>query len=168
MLTNRKEPSKATAAGSEEAFRTMLRYFGLLRRVMEPHFARHGISGSQWGVLRVLQRAQLDGQAGVRLMDLGQRLLVRPPSVTGVVRRLTRMGLVKAVPSREDQRVRLVSLTPEGMKCVEKIGREHTQCVREIYAVLDEAELAALNSSLGKLCRHMEEISRETGEKEEA
>lgn len=168
MLTNGAESSQVTAAGSEDAFRTMLRYFGLLRRVMEPHFASHGISGSQWGVLRVLQRAQRDGQAGVRLMDLGQRLLVRPPSVTGVVRRLTRIGLVKAVPSSEDQRVRLVSLTPEGMQRVEMIGREHTKRVREIYAVLDEAEVAALDSSLSKLCHHMEEISRETGEKEEA
>ncbi len=149
----------------------MLRYFGLLRRVMDPYFASHGISGSQWGVLRVLRRAQRDGNSGVRLMDLGQRLLVRPPSVTGVVHRLTRMGLVKTTASTQDQRVRLVSLTPKGIAVVDTLSRGHSQRVRDIYAVLDDTDLAGLNRSLSRLCWHMErmeKISRATGEKDDA
>lgn len=146
----------------------MLRYFGLLRRTMEPFFASHGISVSQWGMLRTLLRADRDGQAGLRLMDLGERLLVRPPSVSGVVRRLSAMGLVTAVPSGEDHRARLVSLTAKGRKLVERVGEAHVRRVREIYAALDEQELAGLSGSLSKLCHHMEEISRENCEKEQA
>jgi DNA-binding MarR family transcriptional regulator len=168
MLTNRAKPTQAGACSSDEAFREMLRYFGLLRRVMEPFFAGYGISVSQWGVLRVLQRADGDGHPGVRQMDLGQRLLVRPPSVTGVVRRLTAMGLVKTVPSDDDHRVRLVSLTAKGKRLVDMVGEAHAGRVREIYAALDEQELAGLSGSLSKLCHYMEELGRGTGEKEQA
>ena len=168
MLTNSIEPSAIELDASEAAFRTMLHYFGLLRRTMEPFFAGYGISVSQWALLRVLWRASREGHPGLPLMDLGERLLVRPPSVTGVVRRLTAMGLVKATASTDDHRVRLVSLTTKGKRLVETISGAHSQRVREIYAALDEQELAGLSGSLGKLCHHMEEIGRGTGKKEQA
>ena len=168
MLTNGIESSEVDMDPSEDAFRAMLRYFGLLRRTMEPFFAGYGISVSQWGMLRVLLRAHREGHAGLPLMDLGERLLVRPPSVTGVVRRLTTMGLVKAISSTEDHRVRLVSLTAKGKRLVGTVSGAHRERVREIYAALDEQELAGLSGSLGKLCHHMEEIGRGTGKKEQA
>src|SRR5438552_2577532 len=79
---------------TEGAFRELIRTLGLMERVMQPYFAQFGISGSQWGVLRALDRASEDGLPGLRLTDLSQRLLIRPPSVTGVVDRLERAGLV--------------------------------------------------------------------------
>src|SRR6266566_1599887 len=80
---------------TEAAFHALLRSFGLVRQVMEPYFAPFGISGPQWGVLRVLQRAESNGEAALRLSELGQRLFVQPPSVTGVADRLERQGLVQ-------------------------------------------------------------------------
>ena len=66
---------------TEAAFHRLLRSFGLLRQVMESYFTPFGISGPQWGVLRVLQRAESNGEAALRLSELGQRLFVQPPSV---------------------------------------------------------------------------------------
>ncbi|PWT83061.1 MAG: hypothetical protein C5B58_07105, partial [Acidobacteria bacterium] len=79
---------------AEGTFREMIRTWGLLERIMQTYFARFGISGAQWGVLRNLHRAEQEGLGGLRLTDLSERLLVRPPSVTGVVDRLERAGLV--------------------------------------------------------------------------
>ena len=73
---------------TETAFKEFLRVFGLMERIMHAHFARFGISGSQWGVLRVLDRARKEGQRGLRITDLSDRLLIRPPSVTGAIDRL--------------------------------------------------------------------------------
>src|SRR5437763_163965 len=86
----------------DRAFRSLVRTFGLLERVMQPHFARFGISGSQWGVLRTLNRAEAEGTEGLRVTDLSDRLLIRPPSVTGVVDRLERAGLVVRDASMDD------------------------------------------------------------------
>src|SRR5438045_9539495 len=82
------------ARPAEGAFRELIRTYGLVERVMQPYFAGFGISGSQWGVLRNLHRAEQAGQTGLRVTALSERLLIRPPSVTGVVDRLQRAGLV--------------------------------------------------------------------------
>src|SRR5438874_12681713 len=99
---------------SVRTFRELVRTFGLIERVMHTHFARFGISGAQWGVLRNLHREEQDGQSGMRMTDLGDRLLIRPPSVTGVVDRLERAGLVERKGSPSDQRSKLVALTATG------------------------------------------------------
>src|SRR5438270_5216932 len=101
MPTRTRGPTSA-ARPAEGAFRELIRVIGLVERVMQPYFARFGISGSQWGVLRQLHRAEEDGAPGLRLTDLSERLLIRPPSVTGVVDRLERAGLVVRDGSRTD------------------------------------------------------------------
>src|SRR5438552_11431198 len=98
----------------ERAFRQLIRTFGLLERVMQPYFARFGISGAQWGVLRNLHRAEQEGQAGLRLTDLGRRMLIRPPSVTGIADRLERVGLIVRRASETDRRSKQVALTEKG------------------------------------------------------
>src|SRR5207247_8176640 len=106
---------------AEGAFRELLRVIGLLERVMQPYFAQFGISGSQWGVLRNLHRAEEQGLPGLRLTDLSDRLLIRPPSVTGVVDRLERGGLVVRDGSPFDMRAKQVALTGKGRELVERI-----------------------------------------------
>ena len=88
----------------ENALREMIRVFGLVEKVMQPYFARFGISGAQWGIMRNLHWAEQDGLPGLRSTDLSERLLIRPPSVTGVVDRLQRAGLVVRRGSTTDLR----------------------------------------------------------------
>src|SRR5437764_7881244 len=95
----------------ENAFRELIRTFGLVERVMQPYFAQFGISGSQWGVLRQLHRAELEGQASLRLTELSERLLIRPPSVTGLVDRLERAKLVVRAGSPTDLRAKQIAPT---------------------------------------------------------
>jgi DNA-binding MarR family transcriptional regulator len=144
-------------------FRVMLRTFGLLRRAMEPFFAQHGISGSQWGVLRVLSRAEDDGQPGVRLRDLSDLLLIRPPSVTGAVDRLERLGLVARRPSDTDQRARLVSLTSAGRRLVEQVTEGHAARIHEVLGVLSDPEQKQLHVLLERLADHLDPIAHHDG-----
>src|SRR5262245_25784325 len=101
-----------------QLFRQLLRTFGLVERTMQPYFARFGITGSQWGVLRNLQRANTGGLSGLRISDLSEKLLIQPPSVTGVVDRLERAGLVERKPDPDDLRATLVGLTTSGRQLV--------------------------------------------------
>ena len=94
-MTTAMSPEQVPAVRSpENPIRKLIRTSGLLERVSQPYFARFGISGSQWGVLRNLYRAEQEGLPGLRLTDLCGRLLTRPPSITGLVDRLQRAGLV--------------------------------------------------------------------------
>src|SRR2546423_8163251 len=114
-LTSHPPPSAALPAWSDEnAFRTLIRTFGLLERVMHPYFARFGISGAQWGVLRTLHRAEEKGSRALRMSELSERLIIRPASVTGVIDRLARDGLVKREALASDLRVKAIQLTAKG------------------------------------------------------
>jgi DNA-binding MarR family transcriptional regulator len=134
-----------------------------VRRVMEPYFARHGVSGSQWAVLRTLVRAENDGVRQLRLTDLGDRLLIRPPSVTGVVDRLQKMGLVARVASPTDQRVKNVSLTVAGRKLVRRVLQHHAAQVKSVLAGLSPPEQQELHRLLGRLGSHLEQFQDGAG-----
>jgi DNA-binding MarR family transcriptional regulator len=151
------------AAGrpAEGAFRALVRTIGMLQRVMQPYFARFGISGSQWAVLRNLCRAEEAGQPGLRLTDLSDRLVIRPPSVTGVVDRLERAGLVARVGSPTDLRAKLVSLTPDGRRLVERIRAVHGAHVQAVMGGLSIQEQAELERLLVQLGRHLDTLPAE-------
>jgi DNA-binding MarR family transcriptional regulator len=144
---------------ADPVFAALVRTFGLLKRIMEPYFARFGISGSQWGVLRTLHRCALEGTAELRLTDLGDRLIVRPASVTAVIDRLVRMGLVDRKSSLVDQRAKHVSLTVAGRRFVERILLHHPRQISEVLSGLDRAEQRELQRLLEKLEPHLGQLA---------
>src|SRR5262249_22606430 len=122
---NGKTVARPVGRPTESTFRELIRTLGLLERVQQSYFARFGLSGAQWGVLRNLHRAEHEGLPGLRLTDLSERLLVRPPSVTGVVDRLERAGLVERAGSPTDLRAKQVGLTEKGRQLVERVLTVH-------------------------------------------
>ena len=153
------DENPAVGIGTEEAtFRSLIRTYGLVKRVMEPYFARFGISGSQWAVLRTLHRAENEGVSSLRLTDLGERLLVRPPSVTSVVDRLSRLGLVLRNASSKDLRAKHVHLTVGGRELVDRVLEGHHDRVRAIFSRLSMEEQEELHDMLDRLGGEMEQL----------
>jgi DNA-binding MarR family transcriptional regulator len=146
-------PASETTA--EGAFRAFIRTFGAFERVMNPYFQRFGLSGAQWGVLRTLYRAESEGAAALRVTELSERLLIRPPSVTGVVDRLVRDGLVKRESPAADLRVKQVSLTAKGRQRVQQVLQVHGPYVETLLSGLSSAEQAELRRLLDRLREHL-------------
>ena len=146
-------------APAEAAFRSLLKTLGLLKRVMEPYFAHFGISGAQWGVLATLHRCESEeGRAALRLTDLGDRLIVRPPSITGVVDRLQRMGLVARTASADDHRAKDVRLTAAGRDLVRRVLEHHPAQVRSAFDGLSNTEQSEFQRLLDRLSSHLERL----------
>jgi DNA-binding MarR family transcriptional regulator len=159
MPTLKAKPSMTpTGRPAEDAFRELIRTLGLLERAMQPYFARHGISGSQWGVLRTLHRAEAEGILGLRQTDLSERLLIRPPSVTGALDRLERAGLVARGGSATDLRTKLVSLTAKGRQLVERVLTGHQAQIEAVMAGLRSNEQGDLYRLLSQLRQHLEQF----------
>jgi DNA-binding MarR family transcriptional regulator len=151
-------PAQPKSQPAEDAVRELIRTIGLLERAMQPYFARYGISGSQWGVLRQLHRAEGEGLAGLRLTDLSDRLLIRPPSVTGVVDRLERAGLVRRDGSATDLRIKHVALTDKGRRLVERVLASLQTQIDAVMGCLHSGEQAELHRLLSLLRHHLEEL----------
>src|SRR5437764_7149823 len=133
-----------TDAVAVRTFRELLRTYGLVERVMQPYFGRFGITGSQWGVLRNLHRAEQEGRAGLRLTALSERLLIRPPSVTGAVDRLERAGLAAREGDPTDQRAKCVRLTAAGRALVQNVLEAHEQQIEAVLGGLPATDQAQL------------------------
>ena len=147
------------SGAAEPAFRALISTFGLLKRVMDPYFAHFGLSGAQWGVLRTLQCMEDGGHPEPRLTDLGNRLLVRPPSMTGAVDRLQRLGLVRRSASPTDQRAKHVSLTPAGRALVERVLEHHPAQIGAVLGGLRPAEQVQLQALLSRLEAHLQTMA---------
>jgi len=137
---------------------------GTLRRHLDPFFAQSGISGAQWAILWNLYRAEEDGAPMFRVTDLGERLLIRPPSVTGVIDRLVRAGLIVRSSSKDDKRVKFVGLTPSGRELVETLHNAHDDKVTSLLAVLSPAEQKQLTGLLERFVDHLDNIQDSNGQ----
>jgi DNA-binding MarR family transcriptional regulator len=154
--TNSKVLTPPPARPTEGAFRELVRTMGLVERVQHTYFAQFGLSGSQWGVLRNLHRAEQEGRPGLRLTDLSERLLIRPPSVTGVVDRLERAGLVVRGGSPTDLRAKQVALTDQGRELVERVLRVHGKQIDAVLGGLNPNELTEFHHLLSLFRQHLE------------
>jgi DNA-binding MarR family transcriptional regulator len=156
MSTRSGRPSPAAPEGVLHA---LLRAAGLLRQAQDPYFARFGISASQWGILRVLQRAELGGETDLPLKTVSERLLVQPPSVTGVADRLERLGLVQRSPSAADLRVRHLRLTPSGRDLLARVLQGHAARLQSLVAPLQPAERQTMLALLRRLEDHWKRLA---------
>lgn len=155
-------PRSPAERPSDLAFRALLRTLGLIERVMHPYFAKYGITGSQWGVLRALHRAESEGTPGLRLTDLSQRLIIRPPSVTGVVDRLERLGLVLRSSVPGDLRARHVTLTPKARQLIGRVLPGHAEQIDAVLGALSDQDQTNLQHTLTALNDHLEALADQT------
>jgi DNA-binding MarR family transcriptional regulator len=84
------------------------------------------------------------------LGKMGERLMVHPTSVTSIVDRLERDGLVRRVPGGDDRRVVLAELTDAGREVVERATKA-VEASRFGLDGLSDAQLDRLTGSLRAL-----------------
>ncbi|HXE47490.1 MAG TPA: homoprotocatechuate degradation operon regulator HpaR, partial [Ramlibacter sp.] len=82
-----------------------------------PSLRVHGLSDQQWRVLRVL------GEHGaLETGRVAREAYLLGPSLTGVLMRMERDGLVRRERDPADQRRTVVEATAKGLKLVEKLS----------------------------------------------
>jgi MarR family 2-MHQ and catechol resistance regulon transcriptional repressor len=82
------------------------------------------------------------------LSTIGEKVLLTNASMTSAADRLEKKRLVVRTNCKEDRRVRLVHLTPQGRKVIAEIYRRHARELEEIMTGLPAAERAGLYRGL--------------------
>lgn len=149
---------RATPECSDQLLRTMFRTLGLIRKIMTPFFEGYGISVAQWVVLLILLEREQAGSAPLRLIDLSQYLMIRQPTLTAVVNKLTRQGLVERIATAGDRRERQLCLTPAGRGLVTEIQGEHNHKVQGLLQAWDLQEKHLVFDLMDKLWRHLAQM----------
>ncbi|EIV92546.1 MarR family winged helix-turn-helix transcriptional regulator [Frankia sp. QA3] len=117
----------------------------LVNAVYAESSREHGITSQQGQLLCVLM-AQPCGMG-----ELGAILGLAKSSVTGLVDRTERNGLVRREPDPRDSRAVRVALTPQGGGLAAKFYAETCRRIEKLPAGLDAAERGALASLLGRV-----------------
>jgi MarR family transcriptional regulator, 2-MHQ and catechol-resistance regulon repressor len=139
---------------SYRALWTLVRAYHSLVGVFSRFFEERGITGAQWGVLRVLTDA---GEGGLMLSDLSKRLMVTCGNTTGVVDRLEQAGYLRRVRQPGDRRVVFAQLTPEGSRLFREILPDYLALVSDLMGSLSPEEQELVADCCGRLHEAVEE-----------
>jgi homoprotocatechuate degradation regulator HpaR len=109
-------------------------------------FKEAGITEQQWRVLRVLWDIE-----EISHSDLAQLTLISPPSLIGVLDRLSTMQLVARRRSNQDRRMVYISSTPAGRDLRDQILPAVQQSYFDLKASVDPATWRSLVDGLAEL-----------------
>jgi DNA-binding MarR family transcriptional regulator len=147
-VTAGRRPAAATAPlEGTLAFMRLLWGLGHGLQAASKRMARDlGITGPQRLVVRAL-----DSAPGLTPGQVARKLLLDPGTVTGIVQRLIRDGLVRSAPDPHDGRRSLLALTARGALLVSRRGGTVEERVEAALARLTPEEKAAAQRALSTL-----------------
>lgn len=109
--------------------------------------APFGLTVSQYRYLEYLQQFP----SGVAAKELGAYFKVSQPTVAGVLKRLKAKGYIRAETSPEDERAKIVSITPEGRGVTAQAALHKANTEELILHTLSPAERETVKTLLGKI-----------------
>jgi MarR family 2-MHQ and catechol resistance regulon transcriptional repressor len=154
--------------GRPDTVRALSAYINLARAAdsllgrMSLELDQKGLTMGQFGVLEALLHL-----GPVCQRTLGHKLLRSGGNMTLVVDNLEKHGWVRREPHKDDRRMMLVHLTPEGRKMIEGVFPEHAQTIQREMSVLTQQEQESLRRICRKLGRNGEG-SRKQGKKKDS
>jgi DNA-binding MarR family transcriptional regulator len=112
---------------AEAAFTGLLVAAGHALQQLDVACGQHGITYTQYSVLRILRRAHPDG---LPRFEVANRLVTRAPDVTRLLDRLHRQGLVTRGWRPDNRRQSIARITRQGLDVLETLDPR----IREIQA----------------------------------
>lgn len=143
-------PARTTSAASPvrlaaETWESLFRAQVAVMRRLQSGPAFKALAVNEYDVLFTLSRCP---SGWLRLNELNDNVLLSQSSLSRLVERLEKRGLVARMPAPDDGRGILVKLTDEGAELQKQIGREH---VRDIAELISPALTAAEQRELLRL-----------------
>ncbi len=119
-----------------------------LMGLFRPILKEFSLTEQQWRIIRVLDGEPTEAlEAG----QIAKRCCILSPSLTGVLERMERDGLITRTRAQEDQRRLLVSLTPQSRKLVTEIGPRIDEQYRQLESRFGQDGLEDIYRALDRL-----------------
>lgn len=125
----------------QEAFLSLGRTWAVLEHAMAEALKPHGITPTQYNVLRILRGA---GEAGLCRSEIIERMIARVPDATRLLDRMEAVALVERERSEEDRRFVTTRITEAGLRLLVELDATILELHRRQFAALDETGLRTL------------------------
>jgi MarR family transcriptional regulator, organic hydroperoxide resistance regulator len=131
-----------------EAHLSILRTAAELEHAMEAAVKPHGITATQYNVLRILRGA---GPGGLCRHEIGTRMLRRVPDVTRMLDRMETLKLVVREREGDDRRFVTARVTDAGLKMLAALDPVVDRLTDAQVGHLGDARLRTLIDLLGRV-----------------
>jgi DNA-binding MarR family transcriptional regulator len=129
----------------EEANLSILRTAALLEHAFEAALKPHGITATQYNVLRILRGAEPEGLCR---NEISQRLVREVPDVTRLLDRLEDAKFIGRQRGGADRRYVVTRITRGGLNLLDEVEQRIDEIHDEQLGHLDESQLRSLVSLL--------------------
>lgn len=143
--------SKPLEVQGQEAAITIFRTADVLKHAVERAMSPFGISNEQFNVLRILRGA---GESGLPTLEIASRMISRSPNITRLLDKLIAKKLARRIRSRQDRRVVVISITPQGGELLGNLNRVVDEAF-ENFPHLTNAEMRTLLDLLDRIREHL-------------
>jgi DNA-binding MarR family transcriptional regulator len=151
-------PSKSSEPNLDLILESMIYLYSESRRVTRAVAEQYGLTGSQLLVLKMLEPR---GQ--VSLSALSEEIRAKNSTVTGIVDRMERDGLVVRRRSGDDRRVVHIELTAKGRKLANDVKADPKHMFRALLEELPSKDAAELERIMAKLVGRARTLLLERG-----
>jgi DNA-binding MarR family transcriptional regulator len=125
----------------EEAVLSVTRTAAMLERTMTQALKPHGITPTQYNVLRILRGA---GDAGLCRNEVGERLIRQVPDVTRLLDRMEELDLIERHRAGTDRRFVTTRITKKGLDLANELDDEVQGVHRRLLGHLEPERLQSL------------------------
>lgn len=126
------------------------------RRLTKQAARELGLTGPQLTVIKLLETF-----GDLSLSSLSERIRAQNSTVTGIIDRMEREGLVSRERSTSDRRVVYIRLTPKGSALAKSIEVEPMEIMRGVLGALNREDSRDLLRILGKLQKRVRSLVKE-------
>jgi len=102
----------------EEALLNIQRTSAHIVHYLQQRLKKHGLTESQYNVLRILRGA---GPDGLRCTEIGERMISRDPDITRLLERLQRLRFIERRRDAKDRRVIYTRISGEGLEVLKEL-----------------------------------------------
>lgn len=134
------------ASLEQEAFLSLGRTWAVLEHGLAEHLKPHGITPTQYNVLRILRGAGAEGLCRSEIME---RMIARVPDATRLLDRIQAVGLIVRERSSEDRRFVTTRITDQGLELLERLDEAVLELHKRQFAECDDEGLRGLIELLG-------------------
>jgi DNA-binding MarR family transcriptional regulator len=136
-----KSPKPFTPSLEAKLFVALLRLSDRLAQDADLLIKSHGLTGTQYNVLRILRGA---GPEGLPCKGIGDRMISRDPDMTRLLDRMEKRQLITRERQSEDRRVIRTRITPAGLEILKKLDGPVDELHKKQFRHLPASKLKAL------------------------
>ncbi len=151
------KPAPNATPTSSRAVDLLLRVSHQLRGILASHFAEFDLTDVRYSVLQMIRNA---GEGGCSQKQVADELLQSESSISTLIERMRRDGLIYRLTAPRDRRRKSLILSDRGRELLDRVETCHEPRMQQLLSNLESNDRIQLESVLTRMASSFTEFSK--------